>query len=507
MNSKKTKQKRTLIRGGIILTFFSLFAKFIGLFYRIPLTNLLGANGMGVYQMIFPVYALLVSVVSSGIPVLVSRNLNSITDEKLKKGFFTETLLHSVLTGAFFGVLLIVFARLLATLQGQLEVEYGYYIIAPAVFLVSVLAALRGWFNSKLNTLHTALTGVFEQLFKLSGILVCFLLKLNGIKAVYVALSGIVLSEFIATGYGFILFFIKGGRLERGIVKIPISTFLSASIPLTVGGLVFPLALFADSILVVRFLALSGMNEKAALTEYGIFSGAVGTLINAPQSLAISFAVTMIPVVARHKRERNIVGIKEGEMSALKAVLIIALPLAVTLFVVAKPIMGFLYPSFSVDERARAVFLLRLSVIQIPILSVLQLYGAYLQALDKGVISARNMLIAGVIKLALNFTAIKLGIIGIILANTVCYIVVAVLDIYYSFKLRGKNEFKGGSIIFVSSLVMGLVMALISKKISNNILSLSLSLLIGGLIYVIMIVLYQKIKNTNRDKRKNSEEL
>ena len=488
-----TSKKKSLLRGGVVLTFFGIFAKFIGMFYRIPLTNILGAKGMGVYQMIFPVYALLVSVTSTAVPILVSRNMNALEDDRLKKGFFTETLKHSLLAGAFFGLMLIVGAKLLGFLQGNDSVEYGYYIIAPAVFFVSVLSAFRGWFNASLNTLHTALTSVFEQAFKLSGILAAYLVKATGFAAVMIALSGIVLSELIACVYALILFFVKGGRFERGIIKIPVSAFLGASIPLTIGGLVFPIALFADSILVVRFLELSGMEHGMAISEYGIFSGAVGTLINVPASLAISFAITMIPVVARHKKERNIEGIKQGEMSALKAVLMIALPSTVALFVVAKPLMGFLYPRFTLEEQTQAVFLLRISVLQIPIISVLQLYGAYLQALDKGVISARNMLIAGIVKLAVNFSAIKIGIIGIVIANTLCYVVCAALDIYYGRVLSGKNQFKGGLGIVLSTAAMGVVMAIILNKISNKILSFALSVLIGGLIYVIILLCYNKI--------------
>lgn len=457
--------------------------------------------------MIFPVYALLVSVVSSAVPVLVSRNLNALEDERLKKGFFTESFLYSVIIGVLAGLLLVVSAKLLGILQGRREVEYGYYIIAPAVFFVSVLSSFRGWFNSQLRTLHTALTSVFEQLFKLSGILVCYLAKIDGFKAVLIALAGIVLSEFIACLYALIVFLVKGGRFERGIVKVPFKAFFGASVPLTVGGLVFPLALFADSILVTRLLTLSGMNYSDAVTEYGVFSGAVGTLINVPQSLAISFAVTMIPVVARHKRERNIDGIKQGESSALKAVLAIALPSAVALFVVASPVIRFLYPSFSAEQQSRAVFLLKVQVAQIPILSVLQLYGAYLQALDKGVVSARNMMISGGIKLALNFTAIKIGIMGIVLANTVCYIVCAVLDIVYGRKLAGKNQFKGGGVLVVASVVMGGVMALVSGAIKNNILSLTLSVLIGTLIYVIILLLFKKIGDKRKINTNNTEGL
>lgn len=507
IQNNSTPKKRTLIKSGIVLTVFGLIAKFIGLFYRIPLTNLLGANGIGTYQLIFPVYALLVSVVSSAVPVLVSRNLNSLEDERLKKGFFTESLVYSAVIGLSAGLLLVASAKLLGLLQGRQEVEYGYYVIAPAVFFVSVLSSFRGWFNSELRTFHTALTGVFEQFFKLSGILVCYLTKITGFRAVLIALSGIVLSEFVACLYAFIVFLIRGGRLVRGVVKVPFKAFFQASVPLTVGGLVFPLALFADSILVTRLLTLSGFSYSDAVTEYGIFSGAVGPLINLPQSLAISFAVTMIPVVARHKRERNIQGIKQGETSALKAVLSVSLPSAVALFVVAESVIGFLYPSFSAEQQSRAVFLLKIQVIQIPILSVLQLYGAYLQSLDKGVTSARNMMIAGGIKLALNFTAIKWGIIGIVVANTVCYVVCAVLDIVCSRKLSGKNKFKGGVVLFIASAVMGVAMSLISGAIKNNILSLVLSVLIGASIYVIILWTFKKIGEKLRFRAKNTEEL
>lgn len=507
MNTKGKDSKRTLIKSGIILTVFGVIAKGIGLFYRIPLTNLLGAKGMGVYQMIFPVYALLVAIVSSAVPVLVSRNLNALGDSLLKKGFFTEAFFYSLYSGLIYGAGLIAVAKLLGLLQGNVEVESGYYMIAPAVLFVSVLSAFRGWFNSCLNTIHTAITGLFEQLFKLTGIVACYLLRLEGIKAVNTALLGISLSELVACLYALIVFLVKGGRLVRGIIRVPFSSFVSASIPLTVGGLVFPLALFADSILVTRLLAFYGLSEAEAITEYGIFSGAVGTLINVPQSLAISFAVTMIPVVARQKKERNIKGVKKGEMTALKAVLIVALPCTVALFVLANRVIAILYPAFSTAEQSRAVFLLKISVVQIPILSVLQLFGSFLQALDKGVVSAKNMLIACVIKLGLNFTCIRLGIEGIILANTACYIVCAGLDIAYGYRLTGKTEFKSGIPILFASLVMGGIMLLINKKISNNILSLALSLLIGGAIYVIILLIINKLGNNSIKKADRSEGL
>ena len=157
-----------LAGGAAVLAAGSMVAKFIGAFYRIPLTNILGAEGMGVYQLVFPVYALFITLSTAGIPTALSRIVaehrarGESAGKYLAAALFTLVAL-SVLAGGLITALSHVFARW----QGNPAAAGGYAVIAPAVFFAGLVAGFRGWFQGEMYMLPTALSGIVEQLVKL----------------------------------------------------------------------------------------------------------------------------------------------------------------------------------------------------------------------------------------------------------------------------------------------------------------------------------------------------
>lgn len=479
--------RKNLVKGGLILAIFSFLSKVIGVFYRIPLTNALGAEGLGIYQLIFPVYALLVSLTSQALPVIVARTMPAY-DEDLSNSFFGAVMRYALIAGLLSTAILVVIAKPLSYLQGSDEGIWGYFAIAPALFFVPILSALRGWFNSRLDNFPTAISGVLEQLFKLSGVVGAFIFaKYPTAIRVAVALSGITFAELLTTLACFILFLKRGGKISRKI-KIPVKTITSSIMPLTIGGLIFPLTVFIDSILTVRLLTLNGVEETLAISEYGILSGAVGAIINLPSTLALSFAVTVVPVIAEAKRKRNILGIKTGESNALKWTLLICLPCVSGIIALAPETVRLFYSSLSEYESGLASFLMRISTAQIIPVTLLQIYGAYLQALDKSVTSTRNMLIGGVVKILLDFSVIFIGISGIVLANVVCFTLCGLLNGFEVKRLTG--HVKNTSFVKISLCALLLLpILLLAKQIKGNILwQTAFAVLLGGVSYVIMLI-------------------
>lgn len=159
---KKTEEKSRpgkLVGGAAVLAVGSIIAKLIGAFYRVPLTNILGAEGMGIYQLVFPVYALFMTLSTAGIPTALSRIVaeHRARGEGAKK-YLAAALLTLVALSALAGILVTALSRVLAEWQGNPAAAGGYVAIAPAIFFVGVIAGLRGWFQGEMYMLPTALS-------------------------------------------------------------------------------------------------------------------------------------------------------------------------------------------------------------------------------------------------------------------------------------------------------------------------------------------------------------
>ena len=219
---------RKIFFGAGMLAICSVVAKLLGAFFRIPLTNILGAEGMGIYQMVFPIYSVVLTLACGGIPVAVSkvvashmaneshRFLDTTNVENYDANFANTCLLdHNniqakralkvgliamAVVGALATALILVLHRVIATIQGNPVASIAYLGIAPSVFFVCVVSVFRGYFQGKQNMLPTSIMQIVEQLFKLVfGIgLAMHFLQYGMEYAVLGAIIGISISECVA---------------------------------------------------------------------------------------------------------------------------------------------------------------------------------------------------------------------------------------------------------------------------------------------------------------------
>ena len=191
------------VKGALILVIFNMIGKVIGAVYRIPLANLLGAVGIGEYQLIFPLYSLMLSISVSGIPVAISK----LVAEYNSKGMFGDvkrlvklSILYLVGISTICVLFVIIGAKLIAKIQGNSEIYLCYYGIAPAILSVAILSVYRGYFQGQLNMMPTAISGVIEQIGRLVfGLLLAKrFVKYGVIYGVLGAVVGISVSELFA---------------------------------------------------------------------------------------------------------------------------------------------------------------------------------------------------------------------------------------------------------------------------------------------------------------------
>ena len=145
--------KNTFINGAVYLALGSFFAKLLGAVYRVPLTNIIGGKGLGLYQMIFPLYCVLLDFSGAGFPSAISKIIASYGAENEYKS--QKLLAHSLILALILGiggfVLMSVLAKPIALAQGNKDAYLGYVALSPSVLFVSLLSCYRGYFQGKLN--------------------------------------------------------------------------------------------------------------------------------------------------------------------------------------------------------------------------------------------------------------------------------------------------------------------------------------------------------------------
>ncbi len=498
----KKKKRSSFAVGAMVLAGAGFVSKFLGAIYRIPLTNILGAEGIGMYQLIFPIYALMLTLSSGGVPSAIARLVaerSGVNDEEgAKKVFFSSAVLLT-LFGCIAVLSLVLLARPLAALQGNEALRYGYYAIAPAILIVAGSAYFKGWFQGNLDMMPSAYTQLIEQGVKMGAglFLSAYLMRYGIIYAVVGAILGITVSELISFIVMFVIYIRKGNSLKIPFdigLKENMTDILKVALPITLSGLVFPLVQFIDSVLIVNALTFFGVEKSRSTALYGLLTGPVNSLVNMPVVLTLALSVAIVPVVSVNRIKRDADAVKEKCNTALKLSYMLGVPSFLGIFVLAELIMKILYPTLSLEDITIATTLLRVSSVSILFLSEVQIYTSLLQALDKTKIGIISLSVAALLKVILVVALVGyLGILGAAVASVASYLMIATFDKIYMRKYLGKDDplVKDVSKILVSGLTMTFFVYISARFIPNIYVSLIVSILIGVAIYLVCMVLFK----------------
>ncbi len=420
-----------------VLSLSGLLAKGIGAMYRIPLTGMLGGYGTGLYQMAYPLFCVLLTFSSSGIPSALSR----IVAGEGGEGVMKSALRLFALLGMAGSVLMLLLSPVMSRLQGDKSLFLCYFALAPSVFFVALIAVFRGYFQGKNDMVPTALSEILEQIGKAG-----FGLFLAGIAAgpsrgAASALFAVTLSELIAVLYLGMCY----RRTRRELLCRQRSGFsvLNAAFPVMAAAALLPLSRMADSILVVRLLS---RYTESAVSMYGLFAGAAVSLSSLPATLCYGLAAATVPAVSR-----SIAGDrwKEGRdraVYALGVTVLLSLPFSVLLAVFSDPIVKFLYPALTVSDRNTLSALLKLSTLSSVFLAGVDTLSASLTGMGKAKYAALSMGIAVTVKTVLECVLIneKLLIGGAAIAANVCYPIAFFLDLLYTVRKKKVKDHDHG---------------------------------------------------------------
>ena len=194
-----SKTQKSIVGGMTVLSVVGIVSKVIGALHRIPLAWLISDTGMGVYQLIFPTYNMLLAISSAGLPVAISRMVSyslARDDPRNAKRTFRIALCFLSALGLIAMLLMILFSPQLAVRSKNPATQSGFVTIAPALLLVCSMSALRGFMQGQQNMVPTAISQFIEQVAK---VLIALPLAYWGSKvSISYAVAGVLLGTSTA---------------------------------------------------------------------------------------------------------------------------------------------------------------------------------------------------------------------------------------------------------------------------------------------------------------------
>ncbi len=434
------KSEKSFISGALILSLGGLLAKILGALYRIPLTNIIGSYGMGLYQLVFPPYILFLTVAQAGIPVALSKLIaenNQLGNFDRSRKIFRSAFIFLTVLGAVCVALMAGLSNVIAKSQGNAETATAFLIVAPALLFVPVTNALKAYFQGNMNMVPSGITTVIEQIVKLAVGLYCAVKFMPDVhKAVMGAVFAITVSEFGSMVIMSIVYLAharknKFGKVTVGIsdVKSIASPIFALAIPVALGGFAMQMSQVIDSVMVVNLLTVPNATEM-----YGLWTGPVNSMLGLPIALSSGVAVSALPSITKTFYSNDKEKLAKSFNSAMKLTFVISLPCAFGMIALSRPILQLLYDGLPQNEIYVSSVLLSLSGLSIVFLAVMQTSVSVCQAVGKPYASVIIISFAIVVKAVVNLVLLpnpSVNIYGAAISETLCYLFATVCVIIY----------------------------------------------------------------------------
>ncbi|WP_352401062.1 polysaccharide biosynthesis protein [Anaerotignum sp.] len=301
--------RKTIITGTLILTAANLITKFMGFFYRVFMSNAIGAEGIGLYQLILPIYILTWSITSAGFTTTISRltaQENVLGQSGNIGRIVKQSILLSLLVSLIVSGCLFVFADQIAMVvlkDGRAALSLR--LLSFAIPFMAAGSCFRGFFLGLQNAFVPAFSQVFEQairiltIYLLAGVFV----PMGLTYACCAAVAGVVLGEFLSFGFVAIsyLHFKRRKKMIKKPTLSPTATcnmILTMALPLSATKIAASLLSTTENILIPRQLQLYGQNATQALSSYGELTGMAMPLIMLPSACLMAASVSLVPEIS-----------------------------------------------------------------------------------------------------------------------------------------------------------------------------------------------------------------
>lgn len=508
---EQANTSESFLKGTFILAVSGIVVKVIGSLNWIFVSRVLGGEGIGLYQMAFPIYLLALSVSTAGVPVAIS----IITAEKVAlkdiwgaKRVFRISLALMAVTGAFFTLVTYFGAGWLIEYRfiRDPRAYYSVAALAPAIFFVTILASSRGYLQGWQRMTPTAVSQIAEQIFRvITMILFATWLLPYGLDY---AAAGASLGAFAGAVAGLLVLIYYHWQLDRDVrrmygaqptasVSAPVESarkvirrIFALALPVSATSVMLPIVANLDLMIVPARLEAAGYGVHQATELFGYLTGMAVPLVNLATVLTASLAVSIVPAISEAKALGDRARAFQQTAAAMRISNLICFPAFVVIFVLDTPISELIYHA---PGAGPTVAVMSTSIV---LLGLHQVTTGVLQGLGHTSIPMINMVIAAAAKVALNWTLTAqpaLGIQGAAWATVADFGIGAVLNMYFLHKYIGyKLEVKEVLKTAVAALAMGIALQYGYTQLaalSLGVIATLAAIALGCVVYTIVLAL------------------
>lgn len=435
-------KRSNIVKGTLILTLAGFITRFIGFFYRIFLSQTMGAELMGIYQLIFPVYGICYTIYAAGIQTSISRLVAAeLAKSNIKNEYriLRVGMLLSVGLAALLSVVVFMKADMIAwRFLLQPRCAESIRILAVTFPFCGVTACINGFYYGLKKTGIPASTQLLEQAVRVLTVylIASFLGTGDGRVTVELAVFGLVIGEVASSLYNFISLFLNRSTSNLLITgpdpnavlsrqKLIIRNLLVLSVPLSANRLLLSILHSIEAVMIPAMLIRSGLNSQEALTVFGVLNGMSIPFIMFPTALTNALAVLLLPTVSEAQAVSNNNLIGKTTAISIKYSLIIGI-ISTGLFIIFGKDLG----NAVFHNEASGDYLMILAWL-CPFMYLATTLGSIINGLGKAHITFINSIIGSLCKILLVIILIPArGITGYLIALLIGQLIITGLDTF-----------------------------------------------------------------------------
>ena len=510
------KKKNSFYIQGTILAAASILTRIMGIAFRIPLTRIIGDEGIGAYSNAYEIYNQALVLSTYSIPIAVSKLVSARENQKQyinSYRVFKIAMCFAVVAGliaslvTFFGAEFFS-VTLFKSESSAIPLKY----LAPTIFVFAIMGVLRGYYQGKNTMLPTAISQLLEQLFHVVVGLAAavgfmkiwedseYRVAYGAAGGTFGTLVGAVIS-LLFLGVVFLLYmptlkrrFRKDSGAETESYNKLFRLVLLTIIPIILNQTLYSVSGTLDNVLLNSVLDSKGVSEEMRLVLWGRYSSKYRLLANLPLSIASAIGVAVIPNIVRAHTERNRRMLYDKTAQAVKFNMMIAIPCAFGLAVLAKPVMLLLFN----DTTEMTPLLMQLGAFAILLYAYSTTTSNVLQGLSLMKYPVIHAGIGIVIFVSIDYILLSffdLGVYALIVGTTVFPLIVSVLN---GLRIQIETGYRQEWFrTFLMPAFCSGIMALVSyflylglHTVTKNVLiSLCITILVAAVIYFVLMIL------------------
>ena len=501
-----------------ILAMAGIICRIIGILYRSPLAAVIGDEGNGYYGSAYNIYTIILLISSYSIPSAISKVIAgklALKEYRNAQRIFHCAFIYVIAVGGVASL----FAFIAAGFPGFLVEENAANVLrifAPTIFFSGLLGVLRGYFQAHKTMVQTSVSQILEQILNaVISILAAYLLKQTVIdkdlttQAIYGAMGsalGTGAGVLIALAFMWLVYGMNRKMIARRIKRDKSGNILSYSeifkiifflvTPFILSTFIYNFSTSLDETIYRKILKLVKDVDVAKIaTWYGIYSGKAVVISNIPIAIASAMSAAMIPSISGKFATGDIKGTRAKVHTAILTTMLIAIPAAVGIGVLAKPVVSFLFPGQTSLDMAAG--LLRALSITVVFYSLSTLTNAVLQGIGRVNIPVINAAIALAVQTVVLVPCLwftDLNLYSLAIATIVYSLLMCILNgIAVRKSLNYKQDIlkifilPAGASAVMGAAAYGTYTGLFSLT-ESNVVSLISAVIVGAAVYGILIL-------------------